>query len=252
MEQYRWHGHLQAHRCRSGRDLRAAERERVVEPDSPEGEPWCQRERIRARANLIANGDFECPPITSSYQTISPGRTFCGWQVKDQSIDIVGGRWAAADGKQSIDLNGSPGAGVIEQFMTTEPGKSYRIRFALAGNFEGSPAVKTVSIFWDGKEIGKETFDTTGRTSTAMGWVYKEYTVKATATATPLAFSSLTEGSFGPVIDAVSVVFVGSAAAPRPLDVGIDWSAAGHRFVGAVPVAMFIERRRPATPRNRL
>ena len=70
---------------------------------------------------------------------------------------------------------------------------SCRIRFALAGNFEGSPAVKTVSIFWDGKEIGKETFDTTGRTSTAMGWVYKEYTVKATATATPLAFSSLTE-----------------------------------------------------------
>jgi choice-of-anchor C domain-containing protein len=130
--------------------------------------------------------------------------------VTAQSIDIVGSLWVAADGKQSVDLTGSPGAGTIEQFLLTVPGQRYRIRFALAGN-GGVPAVKELAVAWGDRDIGTQRFDTTGRTATAMGWEDKEYTVTASGSATRLAFRSLTEGSYGPVIDAVSVVAVGSA-----------------------------------------
>jgi choice-of-anchor C domain-containing protein len=165
--------------------------------------------------NLVANVDFECPPIASSYQVFTAGQAFCGWMVTAQSIDIVGSLWVAADGKQSVDLTGSPGAGTIEQFLLTVPGQRYRIRFALAGN-GGVPAVKELAVAWGDRDIGTQRFDTTGRTATAMGWEYKEYTVTASGSATRLAFRSLTEGSYGPVIDDVSVVALGAGAVVTP------------------------------------
>jgi choice-of-anchor C domain-containing protein len=171
---------------------------------------------VTTATNLVADGDFECPPIASSYQTFSAGQAFCGWAVKEQSVDIVGSFLTAAEGKQAVDLAGSPGMGVIEQYLLTQPGQTYRIRFAFAGNPVGGPTKKEVVVEWEDRQLGTESFDITGHSISSMGWVYKEFTATASGSATRLAFRSLTDGSYGPVIDDVSVVPAGAAPSVTP------------------------------------
>jgi choice-of-anchor C domain-containing protein len=161
--------------------------------------------------NPVSLGDFECPPVSGS-QTFPAGQAICGWAVKEGSVDVVGNLWTATQGVQSVHLAGAAGPGKIEQYINTTPGRSYRIRYALAGNVLGGPAEKKLLISFEGRDIATETFSTTGRTATAMGWVYKEHTVTANSAALALVFSSASAGAFGPVIDDVSVVPTGSAA----------------------------------------
>lgn len=156
--------------------------------------------------NLLSNGDFECPAIAGSYQAFAAKQTLCGWLVEAESVDLVGNLWAAASGKQSIDLSGTPGKGTLVLEVPTVPGQSYRIRFALAGNFQGDPAKKQMAVAWENRDLATLTFDTTGRSASAMGWEYHEYTVTASGSTARLAFRSLTDGAFGAVIDDVSVV----------------------------------------------
>jgi choice-of-anchor C domain-containing protein len=156
--------------------------------------------------NLLTNGDFECPTLAGGYQAFAAKQSLCGWSVDAESVDLVGTLWAAASGKQSVDLTGSPGAGTLALDLRTAPGQSYRLRFALAGNPQGAPAAKQLVVAWENRELATLTFETTGRSTSAMGWEYHEYTVTATGSTARLAFRSLTAGSFGPVLDDVSVV----------------------------------------------
>jgi choice-of-anchor C domain-containing protein len=204
--------------------------------------------------NLSVSGDFECPPVTASYQTFTGGQALCGWLVKGQSIDLVGSLWPAAEGQQSVDLTGSPGAGAIEQCLLTAPGQSYRIRFALAGNILEGPARKELVVEWDNRELDTQSFDITGRSAANMGWDYRELTATATSSATCLVFRSLTEGSYGPVIDDVSVVparsavvspVTGAVAAPAPARFGTPVGSSGATRAGRALLPA--DQRRPRT-----
>jgi choice-of-anchor C domain-containing protein len=163
------------------------------------------RVTVQERQNIVTNGDFEVPDAGSTFVTYRAGQSFGGWTVESGDIDHTGTLWQAASGRQSVDLNRCS-TGLIHQDLSTIPGQTYLLRFALAGNPDGEPAIKQMEALWDPTSVGRLSFDTTGRSRSSMGWGHQQYTVVATASVTRLWFRSLTAGCYGPVLDDVSVM----------------------------------------------
>ena len=65
-------------------------------------------------------------------------------------MDIVGEWWDAAEGHQSLDLNGED-RGAIFQDLKTEPGRTYYLTFSLAASPDSPPQKLTFQLMWDGK-----------------------------------------------------------------------------------------------------
>ncbi|MGP3928307.1 choice-of-anchor C family protein [Streptomyces sp. 8N616] len=155
----------------------------------------------------ITGGSFESPAVPSgiNWLTFSAGDSFDGWQVTSGTVDLVGQRWQAADGTQSVDLNGWA-QGTLSQTFPTNPGDEYVVSYSLAGNPEiGGPALRTGQVLVDGQSIQEFSFDTTGSTPSLMGWVTKTVSFQATSASTILAFTSTNGGPYGPAIDNVKV-----------------------------------------------
>ncbi|SHG22399.1 choice-of-anchor C domain-containing protein [Streptoalloteichus hindustanus] len=153
------------------------------------------------------DGSFETPKVKAgTFQELTSGQSIGPWQVTSGSVDLIGaGFWQAAEGDQSVDLNGR-GPGTVSQTFTTVPGTTYTVTYSLAGNTAGAPAVKTGKALIDGQNFQDFSFDITGKTSTTMGYVTRQFTFVATNPSTTLAFASTTPGTgHGPVIDDVKV-----------------------------------------------
>lgn len=170
--------------------------------------------------NLIRNGSFEEGPVARSYLNLPGGSTAMpGWVVTGEGVDLVGaGYWVSSDGTYAIDLDGSARSrvtppyvhGGIAQTFATEKGRRYRVTFDLAGNPNRGPVIKPLRVSAAGKAV-QFTFDATGKTARAMGWVRAEWEFTATGEEATLEFSSLTESpqtGYGPAIDRVAVVVV--------------------------------------------
>src|SRR5262245_23902808 len=70
--------------------------------------------------NLLVNGSFEKAPEFKVHKWLNPdSKELPGWVVTRGQIDVceeqAGGVWKAADGKNSLDLHGSPGLGGVKQ-----------------------------------------------------------------------------------------------------------------------------------------
>ncbi|MFI6449480.1 choice-of-anchor C family protein [Kitasatospora sp. NPDC050543] len=153
------------------------------------------------------DGSFEYPRATAnSFTSLSAGQAIGPWQVTAGSVDLIGaGFWQAAEGDQSVDLNGS-NSGAVAQTFTTVPGTTYTVTYALAGNPGGAPALKTGSALIDGQNFQDFSFNTTGKTFTNMGYVNRQFTFRATGSATVVAFASTTpDSAYGPVVDDVRI-----------------------------------------------
>jgi choice-of-anchor C domain-containing protein len=157
----------------------------------------------------IGNGSFETPVVTpGTFQDFHPGQLIGAWTVIQGNVDLIGaGFWQAADGVQSLDLDGSefPLMGGVAQTFSTIPLLKYRVTYRLAGNPAGGPQVKTGQIRANGNVIQSFSFDTTGRSFANMGYVHQETHLIATSLSTALEIRSTTGSGFGPVIDDVDV-----------------------------------------------
>jgi len=166
----------------------------------------------------LSDGSFETPVVTpGTFADLSQGQSIGPWTVTAGLVDLIGaGYWQAADGIQSVDLNGQtasiPGApGTVSQTFTTTPLFAYQVSFALAGNplSQGDPTAgpltKTGQALINGQVVKKFSFNVTGKSPTNMGYVTKEFTFLATGTSTTLEFASTNPGEGGPVIDNVRV-----------------------------------------------
>ncbi len=155
----------------------------------------------------ISNGSFEALPISVNYQVFGAGQDLGGgWMVESGTVEIVRDYWPAADGHQSIDLSGIfEEIGTIYQDIPTVAGKTYKVRFAFAGNPEDPGTDKRAKVFWNDGEVADLTYNTAGRSLSDMGWEYHTYTVTATGATSRLRFKSLTVSFLGPVIDDVSI-----------------------------------------------
>jgi choice-of-anchor C domain-containing protein len=192
---------------------------------------------VRA-ANLVANGSFEEPDIGdgggAGFSVFGAGQTIGPWVVEANNVDVVGSAgvfaWQQIDGRQSVDMAGSPGAGIIYQDLATVPGQQYRLRFALSGNpVANIPTVKAVEIYWGDTLVDMPTFDITGHSSSEMGWGYIEYNLTAPTDTTRLRFVSPIDTDGGAVIDDVSVTVVPEPGAVAALLIAGTATLLGRR-----------------------
>ena len=171
---------------------------------------------LSAHADMIVNGSFETAEInTTWYTTLGVSNTqITGWKVITGSVDYIGeGLWKASDGVYSLDMNGRS-IGGIEQSISTEIGKTYKVTFDMAGNPD-SPYDKTLDL----KAIGESTqtqgflFDPpAGQTYNNLGWTTETWTFIADSNITKLQFISTTTSnvSIGAALDNVRMEAVGS------------------------------------------
>ncbi|MFD5556099.1 choice-of-anchor C family protein [Streptomyces sp. NPDC127068] len=159
-----------------------------------------------AAVSRFDDGSFEYPTApANSFTTLTSGQSIGPWQVTSGGVDLIGaGFWQAAEGDQSVDLNAGQ-TGSVAQSFSTIVGRTYTVTYALAANPEGSPAVKTGKVLIDGQNFQDFSFDSTGKTRAAMGYVQRQVTFVANAPTTTLGFASTVSGAYGPVIDDVRV-----------------------------------------------
>ncbi|MEV6575394.1 choice-of-anchor C family protein [Streptomyces sp. NPDC051577] len=152
------------------------------------------------------DGSFEYPAApVNAFTTVTAGRSIGPWKVTSGAVDLIGaGFRQAAEGEQSVDLNAArPGA--FAQTFATTAGQKYTVTYSLAANPEGGPAVKTGRVLLDWQNIQDFSFDSTGKSRPAMGYVTRQVTFVARAASTTIGFASTVAGAYGPVIDDVGV-----------------------------------------------
>lgn len=154
--------------------------------------------------NLLMNGSFEAGESPGGYLTLKPGtQSIGGWQVMKGSIDYIGTYFKASEGGRSIDLDGTPGAGAIQQAFKTTPGHLYRLTFDVSVNPQCAPNAKSLGITVAG--VSHRLSNVTQSSS----WVNTEYQFVAMSERTTLRFDSLDEPSAevscGVLLDNVAV-----------------------------------------------
>lgn len=148
------------------------------------------------------------------FWTLYKGQTIGPWTVTQNNIDLIGkGFWQAADGVQSVDLSGSSSSGpaleggvarVVDTDTLPLPLFTYVGTFCLAGNPQGGPSVKTGQVLVNGSPVRDISFDTTGKSTTSMGYRLETFSFTAAGPHALVEFRSTTPTAYGPVIDKVS------------------------------------------------
>jgi choice-of-anchor C domain-containing protein len=215
-----------------------------------------ERSGLLADGNLVSGGSFEPPAADTieSYETVDATQQtkLGGWNVTAGSVDLIGAGWGkAADGVQFVDLTGNTGdgeRGTISQTLTTIAGHGYRVQFSLAGNPNGDTPSKSMDA-----SLGpaKKSYTIDVGPGDDLAWEQRTFDVTICQTSAALDFTSTTDDTHGPLIDAVSVVDLGeaagcggsAAAGAAPWEIvmltalGLAWLAAfvflGRRLVGS-------------------
>ncbi|GAA2094960.1 choice-of-anchor C family protein [Actinomadura alba] len=160
------------------------------------------------------DGGFEEPSVPVGFVVrYGAGSDIGQWRITGGDTDLIGpGYWQAAAGGQSLDLDGDvPGS--IEQTFATTVGVCYAVHFALAGNVDSGPAVKTGYAQVSQSILGLKSrptrrdfaFDITGKSRDDMGYVRRTFYFRSLSSTATLGFTSTTGSGYGPVLDDVSV-----------------------------------------------
>ena len=173
-----------------------------------------------AQAATVINGSFELGADPGLYTTLTAVDTtsITGWTVATGSIDYIGSYWTASDGSRSLDMNGLTAGSITQTLTGLTPLQQYKVSFDLAGNPDAGPTIKTLSVTASA-DSNSYTFDITGTSHAAMGWVTEAFFFTATGTSAVLSFASTVfaggtdanPAAFGPALDNVSV-----SATPLP------------------------------------
>ena len=176
-----------------------------------------------AQAAPFQNGSFEIGPAPgATFITLGAGDTsITGWEVTGAGIDYIGGLWQPADGNRSLDLSATA-AGGIQQTFDTVAGHNYQVTFSLAGNPDGS--VKTMLVSATGGTPATYTFDTSGHSTTSMGWTTQTYSFTAAGASTTLTFTSQNGGVAGPALDDVQVMDLTPSTSVVAVPTLSEWS----------------------------
>jgi choice-of-anchor C domain-containing protein len=156
-----------------------------------------------AASPVLASG-FEDPPLSVDFKQYVAGQQFGGWTVASGTVDVVT-YWENAEGRQSLDLNGTA-EGSVARTLPAQLLTTYKVTFAVAGNPEGLPTVKSGKVTVNGQQVDTFTFSVAGKNIHNMGWVYRSfYFTNLLSTSSVLQFSSTSPSIWGPVLDDVKV-----------------------------------------------
>jgi len=141
-----------------------------------------------ASRNVLVNGDFSRGELRHNWTALYAGsEAIVGWRVTRPVDYVSSAYWQTADAPRSIDLDGTPGPGSIEQTFSTVAGDPYAVRFKIGANTEGPPRVKRVRVTVGGT-TRRYSIDVSGRSNAAMHYAQAAFTFVAPArTATLLA-----------------------------------------------------------------
>jgi choice-of-anchor C domain-containing protein len=175
-----------------------------------------------AGAQIVTNGSFETPTAPPGSFSNQSGTSLTGWTISVGNVDLIdNGFWQAFAGSQSIDMNGSAPATLYQDIALT-PGQTYRLGFAMAENFFGGPATKTMDVSIGSISAGSYSFDNPAATTTNMGWQTHTFDFVANAPTMRLQFASTTSNCcWGPALDDVSVIQLSRVAAPEPASIAL-------------------------------
>lgn len=155
-----------------------------------------------AATELVVNGSFEAPPVTPS--TFSIFASIPGWEtVFGCGIEVQNQRAGTPfDGQQLVEL-GSSCASAMVQYVPTVPGATYQVSFYVSPRPGVAATDNVLRATWDGVDL--QTISA-GSISGDTSWTQYSYTVVASGSTTPLAFTDVgTNNSLGAYIDLVSV-----------------------------------------------
>jgi hypothetical protein len=183
-------------------------------------------------ANLITNGGFEDPVITSGFVNfVAPSTGITGWTVQTNSVDIVSNTFGAPafEGTQFLDLVGFGSTGGVAQSIATVAGTRYKLSFAYSHNSFGglSSASADVTVAGIGSLLATSITHSTGSPPN-LDWKLFSGSFVADAPTALLLFNETSGGgNAGVLFDAVSI----SAAVPE----AATWAMmiAGFGLVGA-------------------
>ncbi len=187
--------------------------------------------------NLVSNGSFETPVLgsTTSFASYGLGSTLGAWTVSGGSVDLIRTYWQAADGSQSIDLNGGS-QGTLSQTIGTILDRHYTLSFSLAGNPDNAQN-KVLRVWWGTQDLGLVTFIQGSNTRTSMGWQTITFAgLVAAGPSTALRFQGVSAGAWGAALD--NIVLTANVV-PEP-------STAMLLATGLAGVAIVARRRRSA------
>lgn len=150
---------------------------------------------------------FEAPAVTpDTFALFVAGQQMGAWTVTRGDVHLIGaGFWQAAEGVQSLDLDGGQ-QGAVAAVFTTVPLVMYKVSYRLAGNPADGPTIKTGQVLVNGQVVQNFSFDITGKTLADMGYVQKSFLFLTLGHSVSLEFSSTTTpAGFGPALDDVTV-----------------------------------------------
>jgi choice-of-anchor C domain-containing protein len=160
------------------------------------------------QANIITNGSFESGTYSGApYDTLGTGSTaITDWTVSSGDIDWIYTYWTPSDGVRSLDLNGNTVGGIsITSGFSTTTGQQYLLLFDLAGNPDGPPSNKNLTVSVGDVVNQPFLFNTSSKTHNNMGWITESLLFNATGPTTFLTFTSTTNGNYGPALDNVRI-----------------------------------------------
>jgi choice-of-anchor C domain-containing protein len=182
-----------------------------------------------AYAVTITNGSFETPIVGGNYNTLPNGdASLTGWEIGGTSIDHIGSYWNAADGSQSVDLNGSDLGSISQTISGLTNGQQYTVSFNIAAT--PGYGTQTVDVSFGSTSQSYSLTDTGSLSS--MNWAVRTIVFVADATGTALLkFAGTSNGgnnAAGMALDNVTI-----AATPIPGAILLFGSAlSGLGFLG--------------------
>ncbi len=167
--------------------------------------------------NLVQNGSFESPALATdsgSPAKLTSANALPGWTLSG-TVDLVrcavasacpatGYPWAAGDGAQSVNLEGTI-SGTVSQAVPTIAGHTYTFSFAyMPGPLAAEVDAPESKIFWNGTRL-KIAFRERQKDK-PRAWITATATVVASAASTVITFQGNGDKRSGFALDGVSVV----------------------------------------------